>query len=279
MMLRSIVKFSVGIAAIVMVCSSVSARSLSDLDAVHEAAIQRTLIMRVAKSHIQLASGVAQPNVRRTLLASIEQCDQVLEDLETNSPNSVLNHRLLTLKQQWKGFRELALLEPSRHTVEALLDDSADLLYQTDSLVRQWRLRLPQQRGLFNELALQQSMLSERIGLYYAAHYYGVDEPWVLEELNLSINEYEKGMAQLRAASAGNDEQKTLELLQNQWNYAKLGLQKFNQGNYVPVVISVAMESMYAQSNQLGEQFRDADRIAMSEGRLNVGLAANMSAD
>jgi len=275
-MFQSIMKFSVGLVMMALMSTAVSARSLSDLDAVHMAATQRTLVMRVAKAHIQVASGVDAVNARRTLHASVREYDSNLKELEQNSPNSVLNRRMISLKQSWHAFRRVAQADPSPLTVQTLLEESNNLLYQTDSLLRQWRLRLPQERGLFNELALQQSMLSERIGLFYTAHFYGIDQPWVLEELNLSIREYEKGMPALRAAARHAGDGKVVDLLQNQWNYAKLGLQKFNEGNYVPVVMSVAMESMYAQSNQLGELFRNEDRIAMNQGRVDVGLAVNV---
>lgn len=278
-MFQSIMKFSVGLVMMALMSTAVSARSLSDLDAVHMAATQRTLVMRVAKAHIQVASGVDAVNARRTLHASVREYDSNLKELEQNSPNSVLNRRMISLKQSWHAFRRVAQADPSPLTVQTLLEESNNLLYQTDSLLRQWRLRLPQERGLFNELALQQSMLSERIGLFYTAHFYGIDQPWVLEELNLSIREYEKGMPALRAAARHAGDGKVVDLLQNQWNYAKLGLQKFNEGNYVPVVMSVAMESMYAQSNQLGELFRNEDRIAMNQGRVDVGLAVNVVAE
>lgn len=278
-MFQSIMKFSVGLVMMALMSTAVSARSLSDLDAVHMAATQRTLVMRVAKAHIQVASGVDAVNARRTLHASVREYDSNLKELEQNSPNSVLNRRMISLKQSWHAFRRVAQADPSPLTVQTLLEESNNLLYQTDSLLRQWRLRLPQERGLFNELALQQSMLSERIGLFYTAHFYGIDQPWVLEELNLSIREYEKGMPALRAAARHAGDEKVVDLLQNQWNYAKLGLQKFNEGNYVPVVMSVAMESMYAQSNQLGELFRNEDRIAMNQGRVDVGLAVNVVAE
>src|SRR5690606_31123587 len=199
-MFQSIMKFSVGLVMMALMSTAVSARSLSDLDAVHMAATQRTLVMRVAKAHIQVASGVDAVNARRTLHASVREYDSNLKELEQNSPNSVLNRRMISLKQSWHAFRRVAQADPSPLTVQTLLEESNNLLYQTDSLLRQWRLRLPQERGLFNELALQQSMLSERIGLFYTAHFYGIDQPWVLEELNLSIREYEKGMPALRAA-------------------------------------------------------------------------------
>lgn len=278
-MFQSMFKRGLGVMVLALAASGVEARSLSDLDAVHQAATQRTLVMRVAKSHIQLASGVDRENARLALKSSIKEYDRILNELEANSPNSSLNRRLLQLKREWQAFKSKALTEPSRATVVTLLEESNNLLYRTDALVREWQMRLPQERGQSNELALQQSMLSERINLFYTAHYYGVNEPWVLDELNLSIREYEKGMGALRTTALERGDQKALDMLQNHWNYAKMGLQKFNDGSYVPVVLSVAMESMYAQSNQLGEQFRNEDRIAMNQGRLDVGLAAHVTAE
>ena len=278
-MFHSIFKRGLGVVVLALAASGVEARSLSDLDAVHQAATQRALVMRVAKAHIQVASGVDRENARRSLQASIKQYDKNLEELEANSPNSGINGRLLQLKKDWQAFKTKAQRPSNRATVVSLLEESDNLLYRTDALVRQWQLRLPQEHGHFNELALQQSMLSERISLFHAAHLYGLNEPWVREELSLSIREYDKGMTVLRTAAHEQGDKKALDILQNHWSYAKMGLQKSNEGSHVPVVLSVAMESMYAQSNQLGEHFRNEDRIAMNKGRVHVGLAANVSAE
>lgn len=257
----------------------VVARTLSDLDAVHQSAAERTLVMRLAKVHIQLASGVDYDNALKALHAGIAQCEQHLAQLEANSPDAQINQRVLKVKSLWQDFRQLAESRPSRASVLALLESSNNLLFQTDALVKEWQARLPQTRSEKSDLAWQQSMLSERIGLFYTAHFYGIDEPWVLEELNHSIKAYEKGMTQLRGAARVAEDGKVLAQLDSQWSYAKLGLQQFNKGSYVPVVVSVAMESMYQQTNQLGDRYLDQDRLAMNEGRVAVGLAANMNGE
>ena len=159
-----------------------------------------------------------------------------------------------------------------------MLDASNNLLVQTDGLMRQWQSRLPLERGGLDTLAQQQAMLSERVGLYYAALAYGVDAPWVRDELHYSVSAFEKGMKQLQSDSVGGHDNRLLGLLQNQWNYIRSGLQQSTHTTS-GLALNVAMESLYTESNQLGERFHKQDRIAMNMPSVGVGLAAYVTDD
>ena len=142
-----------------------------------------------------------------------------------------------------------------------------------------FRSRLPQSQGERSDLALQQGMLSERIGLFYAAHNYGIKEPWVLEEMNYSMQAYEKGMGQLRSTTWNGGETHALTQLDIQWHAARGGLQQVTSGNTAPALVAVAMESLYQQSNELGALYREDDRMAMLGGSLAQGLASNVASE
>lgn len=277
-MFQSLFKRVLGVVMLlVLVTGGVEARTLSDLDAVHLAAKQRALIMRVAKAHVQLP---LLPHASyRSLKASIEQYDRNLAELEANSPNSDLNRRLLQLKRDWQAFKALAMSQPTRDSVLTLLEESDNLLVRTDILVRRWQLRLPQGGEQTHEQALQQSMLSERIGLLYAAHTFGVNEPWVLEELNLSMREYDKGLVALQAVVRDGDPLLTLDTLRQQWRDVRDGLQRLTETRAAPALLMVAMESLYSQGVQLGEQCREEKRLAMQGKAVKVGLVANVTAE
>ncbi|MFZ5602700.1 MAG: type IV pili methyl-accepting chemotaxis transducer N-terminal domain-containing protein [Pseudomonadota bacterium] len=256
--------------------ASVSARSLTDLDAVHQSAAERTLVMRVAKAHLQLAAGVDRDQARQALTTSIAQYEKNLDQLEANSPNSAINQRIVKIKGLWQDYKAMAQSKPSRESVVALLEASDNLLFQSDALVRDWQMRLPQNQGERSDLALQQGMLSERIGLFYAAHNYGINEPWVLEEMNYSMQAYEKGMSQLRSAAWNDGETRALTQLDTQWHAARGGLQQVTSGRSAPALVAVAMESLYQQSNELGALYREDDRMEMLGRGITMGLASNV---
>lgn len=254
------------------------ARSLSDLDAVNQSAWQRVLSMRIAKAYTQMAAGVDAEAAKLDLDQSIAEFDHILSQLELNSPNSKLHNRINKIKGEWKTFRELAESKPAKANVENVLENANDLLYQADALVREWKTRLPQSYGDSIDLAMQQSMLSERIGAYYVAQYLGIAQTWMTRELEYAIVAYEDGMVAIRQdGEQGNVPAQLMSQLNSNWEYAKMGLSQFQKGHFVPVVITVTMESMYEQTNILGAAYHVQERLAMNNVIGKSGLAANVS--
>ena len=111
-----------------VVSTMASARTISDLDAVHKAAVQRTLVMRIAKDHLQMAAGVDYQASRADMEASIEEYEFLLGQLELNSPNSNLNQRVLDIKRDWQKFRSVALTVASQESSLALIEEGNDLM-------------------------------------------------------------------------------------------------------------------------------------------------------
>ena len=257
-----------------------SARTISDLDAVHKAAEQRTLVMRITRDHLQMAGNVDYQSAKVDLEANLETFEFLMGQLEHNSPTSTINQRVLDIKSQWQAFRNAALAAPSADSSLALIEESNELLLNTDMLMRDWQARLPHHYGYRIDMAQQQSMLSERINVLYLAKYIGVDADWIEDEMDHTIAAYEAGMDALRMESrdAAVDPLIVAQLSSN-WDYAKLGLEQFSNAKYVPVVMSVTLNSMLQQTNTLADAYHIRDRIAMNGGRVlaESSLAANIS--
>lgn len=265
--------------AFVLVFSSagLSARTLSDLDAVNTAAWERTLTMRMAKAYTQLAADLDGKTAQAELNQAVEEFSQGLAVLEQNAPNSKIHQRILTVKKEWESFRTLTENAPTRDNLEAVLDGADELMYHTDSLVREWKNRLPNANAESIDLANGQSMLSERIGVYYAARAMGLDSLWVSSELEHTVEAYEDGMAALQYfEKRGQFNTALMAQLNSNWEYAKMGLSHFQEGHFVPTVIAVTMESMFEQTNTLGASYHVQERIAMNANLNSRGLAANM---
>jgi hypothetical protein len=270
---------SILVVVLSLVSAFASARTISDLDAVYKAATQRTLVMRIAKNHIQLATGVDYQSAKIDLSASIEEFDQLLGQLELNSPTSAINQRVLGIKKIWQSYRVKAESLPSQESVLALLESSNDLIFQSDLLMREWQGRLLGVYGENIDLVQQQSMLSERIGAFYLAQYMGIRDGWVKAELEHTIQAYNAGMEQLRisALDVAVDPLIVAQLSSN-WEYAKLNLEQYSAEKFVPVVMMITMQSMYKQTNNLAMAYHVRDRIALNGGQLYAesALAANI---
>jgi len=150
---------------------STNINPMTGLEAINQAAWQRTLVMRIAKSHMMVAAGVDYQKSKTQLTQSIGEYESVLKLLQSNSPNRDISDRLKAAKGQWKQFKAAALATPTKENAVTVIEESDDLLYHTDAVVRHWRAFADEQPGHLVDTSSQQGMLSERIGMFYAAHF------------------------------------------------------------------------------------------------------------
>lgn len=261
--------------------ASVQAGSLSTAEAINKAAWQRTLTQRIAKNYLLVGGRVDLESSKAQLKASISEFDMTLFQLQNNAPTDRIAKTTLKLKKRWLSYKEVALTEPTKDSALWLIEESNSLLAMTDKLVHQW-LALDHNKltNLVN-LSNHQSMLSERIGMYYSAHFFGVQEDWVITELNLSLKAFSDGMNELYSAdTAPTGMLQALSNIDNQWEYVKHGLVQFNKGQYVPLIITVTMESMLENMSQMANIYTAMATPATDfQPSINIpGLASNVSA-
>ena len=80
-----------------LISTLASARTISDLDAVHKAAVQRTLVMRIAKDHLQMAANVDYQAARAGLDANVEEFEFLQNQLERMRIGSKIVRPILLL--------------------------------------------------------------------------------------------------------------------------------------------------------------------------------------
>lgn len=250
---------SVRFGLVIMVLFSANlgwASSLSDVEILERTAAQRTLVISAAKHYVLAAAGIDVEESKGAVIKAKDQFDQNLRLLKMNVPDTYARNGLKQLQQEWTGFRSLLEKQSSQAQVETIIEGTNKLVFLADNLANNWS-GLPSSRELeLVNLANFQAMLSERIGLLYAAHYYGVKQDWVVMELNETLYEYESSLDYLeRFVGKDSSTVKHLEQVNNQWNFAKQGFAKFNQGHYLPKVIAVTVASMQQEMQQVASHY------------------------
>jgi len=256
--------------------------SITELEAINQAAWQRTLVMRIAKSHMLVAAGIDYQKSKSQLTDSIDEYESVLKTLQGNSPNHDISERLRVIKIEWEQFKVVVLKAPTQEGALVVMEESDDLLYHTDAIVRRWKVYAEEQIGHLVDTSSQQSMLSERIGMFYAAHFYGLKNEWVISELNFTLKAYEKGLQELLSYSENTKEiDDNIARLSNQWEYAKMSLKKFNSGQYLPHVIAVTVDTMMHRSNKIANLYAaNKTQDTLHYDQIQVpGLASTIGAE
>ncbi|MBV1921818.1 MAG: type IV pili methyl-accepting chemotaxis transducer N-terminal domain-containing protein [Pseudomonadales bacterium] len=259
-----------------------STTSITELEAISQAAWQRTLVMRIAKSHMLVAAGIDYQKSKSQLMDAIEEYEAVLKTLQGNSPNNDISERLRVIKVEWGQFKAASLKASSQEGALVVMEESDDLLYHTDALVRSWKVYTEEKVGHLVDTSSQQSMLSERIGMFYAAHFYGLKNEWVISELNFTLKAYEKGLQELLSYTDNTKEiGDNIARLSNQWEYAKMSLKKFNSGQYLPHVIAVTVDTMMQRSNKIANLYAaNKAENTLQYSQIQVpGLASTIGGD
>ncbi|MCG8670898.1 MAG: hypothetical protein MI867_15915 [Pseudomonadales bacterium] len=255
------------------------ASSLSDAEILNRAAEQRTLVLSVAKNYVLAAANIDVKSSQKEQSKSLSQFTHNLQVLKFNTPNTYIRESLKTLNKDWNDFTALTTQKASPENVEAVIEATNKLVFVADLITANWRgLSSDRELEALN-LAHMQAMLSERIGLLYAAHYYGLKDDWVVMELNETLQAYESSLAFLKRFTGKDSEvAKNLEQVGHQWTYAKQGFAKFNQGHYLPKVIAVTMGTMQQEMNTVARHYSQSySSQEPSFSSLSVpGLAANM---
>lgn len=261
--------------------TSAQAAGLSTAEAINKAAWQRTLTQRIAKNYMLVGGHVDLESSTAQLKASISEFEMTLFQLQNNAPNDRITKTTLKLKKKWIPYKEVASSKPTKDSALWLIEESNSLLALSDKLVQQWLALDHTNLTHLVDLSNHQSMLSERIGMYYSAHFFGVQEDWVITELNLSLKAFSAGMDELYSTDTAPSEMlQSLSSIENQWEYVKHGLVQFNKGQYVPLIITVTMESMLDNMSQMANIYTAMATPATDfQPSINIpGLASNVSA-
>lgn len=265
--------------AVLMVAKSGWSSGLSDVEILDRSAEQRTLVVSAAKNYVLAASGIDVKESEAAKKKAIRQFENNLKVLKLNANSTYTRSNLKAISQDWGYYRALINQKATPSNVEAVIEATNKLIFLSDAVTNNWSGMgsNPELEAL--NLAHLQAMLSERIGLLYAAHYYGLKTDWVVMELNETLHEYERRLDFFERFVA--DENKValhLEQVNNQWIYAKQGLAKFNQGHYLPKVIAVTMNSMREQMVHVASYYSRTNPVNPgSFSTLSVpGLAANI---
>jgi nitrate/nitrite-specific signal transduction histidine kinase len=285
--LRKIDVFTIVIFGISMVVSTFSlGGELSDGEAINKAGRQRMLSQRITKAYLQIASEVSYLRSKKQLDQGLALFEEQLLELQDNAPSQKIGRKLDAVETLWNDFRKLAIMPPSKSDAIELIKKSDVLLSACHKIVLLWEEGTNNNANKMVNIAGRQRMLSQRIGKFYAAHYFGIETDDIVVGLNQALIEYEDGLNVLISSEYNtNSINRALKKVSNQWEYSKQGLSQMNRGNHVPHVISVTTESMLKRMNKITGMYSDlssqvqfgkADRNANS--KINIpGLASVVS--
>jgi len=254
-----ILALSLSIALLFSPAASVYAKEMNIDSAINKAGMQRMLTQRIIKSYMLIGQDVFVDDAQKMLDTSLATFNMQLEELDEFSPTIKIEKAISRVRQKWGSFSSNALKTPQKDRAILLIDEGDDLLALCEHVVTLLEKRSSNKKGAVINKSGRQRMLSQRIGMLYAASSWGIREKReVIKKFNIALKEYDLALTDLNTSKMNNKKiSKALRKVSSNWEFSRSGFNLMDSQRYVPFVIQVTTETMLKYMNKITDMYED----------------------
>ncbi len=196
--------------------------------AINKAGSLRYSSQRLAKAYFQLGQGIDEARSRKVLEQSIALFDRHLVELKGYAPQPEIKDTYLKLEKSWLAYKDLILgAAPNPDNARKVQVLSEEIL----ALAQQGTVQLEKfsgsNAGRLVNLSGRERALSQRMAKYYQAIAWNINDSQSATNLDASLKEFAKNLAELSESPANTPKIKDgLELVRQQWFFFESALRQ-----------------------------------------------------
>lgn len=222
--------------------------ALSDAEAVNKSGRERMLSQRIAKCYLMLAKEVSVEEAQQQLDESVALFEKQFQELQAYANEKNAKQALAQLESAWLPYRVMVLSKPSLRNATPVVMQSDVVLQAAENLVQQIQKKSAVKTAGLVNMSGRQRMLSQRIAKLYLAMYMHLNIPNLENEFHKALNQYEMALNNLNNANENTPQiAEALHRVRAQWDFSKAGFNQYEDGRFVPIIITTTTESMLKQ--------------------------------
>lgn len=210
--------------------------------AINLAGEQRMLSQRIAKSYAQIGLNVAPADAALQLSDSIRRFESNLEALASLARiEASVAAEYDRLARIWKDFRDAAGVPISRDSAVELARQSDMVMAAAERLTRAVEQIAALREGALVNRSGRQRMLSQRLAKAYMLRSWGIDSAALRQELDETIVEFGRNLAELGAHPRNSPEiRRELDDVALQWDWLRAAIEAEGAVSYRLIVAESA---------------------------------------
>lgn len=215
-------------------------------EAVNRAGRQRMLSQRVAKAWLGIATAARADLAKLVMQQSIEAFEQQLVELKAFAPVGETRDTYQTLDSQWSEYKTVLIgAAPSRDRAKGVLDYAGKVLALANSGTVLFEKQSGTPSAKLVNVAGRQRMLSQRMGMFYLANFWGVESASSRTEIAKARTEFIAAQDLLRNAPQTTTQiRQELDIADGQWVF-------FNNALQAQIIDSRAAADVFVCSENL----------------------------
>jgi len=236
---------------------SVTASAITnDAEAVNKAGRQRMLSQRIALSYYMTGTNTNEAVSTQRIDASIAEFHSNLIELREYIKDPETTALLNKEAAIWEDYSALALSKPTPAQGARVLLLSDQLLAACQKVVQKITAKANSGISRLVDTAGRQRMISQRLGKYYFAMMWKMNDPSLEASFLETLQEFDTNMAILLKAPENTQTIATALARANaDWKLSKFAFKQYKTGRFTPFIIATTTESLLKSMEEITAQY------------------------
>lgn len=236
---------------------SFSAAAISnDAEAVNKAGRQRMLSQRIALNYFMIGTNTNEAVAAQRTDASMAEFHSNLMELREYIKDPETAALLNQEAAIWGDYSALVLSKPTPAQGVRVLQLSDQMLTACQKVVEKLATKNGTGIPRLVDTAGRQRMLSQRLGKYYFAMMWKMNDPGLEANFNKTLQEFDSNMTALLGAPQNTPKiAAALARANTDWKLSKFAFGQYKTGRYSPFIIATTTESILKSMDDITAQY------------------------